>query len=691
MRTLTLLVAALILAAPARAQQQSFDVVVYGGTAGGAAAAIQAARMGKTAAIIEPSRHLGGMTTGGLGATDMGNPAAIGGLSREFYGRIFKHYQDPAAWKQETREQYAKRERYVLADAQFGFEPRVAEKILNDMVREAGVTVVLGQRLDLKNGVTKEGTRVTSIRMESGQTYAAKVFVDGTYEGDLFAKAGVSYLLGREANSQFGETMNGVQVARARSHQFAQNVDPYVRPGDKASGLLPYVHGGDPGRDGEADKRMQAYNFRLCLTDAPDNQVPFAKPEGYDEREYELLLRQYEAGFTGIPWNPRGMPNRKTDTNNNGAFSTDFIGMNNDYPEADWATRDRIVAAHVKYTRGLLWTLANHPRVPEKVRSAVSKWGHAKDEFTDTGNWPHALYVREARRLHGAYVVSEQDCLHRRKCEDPIGLGSYNMDSHNTQRYVTAEGFARNEGDVQVGPRGPYGISYRALTPKAEECTNLLVPVSMSSTHIAFGSIRMEPVFMIMGQACGTAAAMAIDANATVQAVPYPKLRERLLADKAKLEWTGPVRSGDVAVAFVPARSLQGIVLDDAKAKLTGEWHRGSMGGVEDGYQHDQNQEKGGKSARYEIKVPAAGRYEVRLAYTPNPNRATNVPVTVESADGRKTVRVNQRTTPPIDKLFVSLGTYRFAAETPAMVTVSNEGTDGYVIIDAVQWVAAKE
>jgi hypothetical protein len=677
-------------AARGQEQPQSFDVVVYGGTAAGAVAAVQAGRMGKSVALIEPTRHLGGMTTGGLGATDMGNQGAIGGVAREFYGRILKHYEDASAWRQETREAYAKRERYIYKDAQYGFEPKVAERILNDMVKEAKVTVILGQRMVLKDGVTKEGTRIASVRMESGQVYAGKVFVDATYEGDLMAGADVSYMLGREANAQFGETLNGIQAAHAKSHQFAQKVDPYVKPGDKASGLLPNVHdGGTGGRDGEADRRMQAYNYRLCTTDAADNRVPFEKPEGYDEREFELLLRQYEAGFTGAPWGPRGMPNRKTDTNNNGAFSTDYIGMGDAYPEADYAKREQIVAAHVRYTKGLVWTLANHPRVPEKVRASVSRWGWAKDEFVDTGNFPRQLYVREARRMTGAYVMTEADCTHKRTCDDSIGLGSYNMDSHNAQRYVTADGAARNEGDVQVGVGGPYPISYRSLTPKEQECTNLLVPVCMSATHIAYGSIRMEPVYMIMGQACGTAAGLAADAKSSVQAVPYVTLRARLEADKQLVEWTGPVAAGGPA-SHVPAKSFGGIVVDDAKAKLTGEWSRGSMGGIDEGYLHDANDGKGEKSARFEATLPKAGRYEVRLAYTPNPNRATNVPVTVESAEGKREVRVNQRATPPIGKHFVSLGTYAFEADKPAAVTIRNAGTDGHVIIDAVQWVAVK-
>ncbi len=363
----------LLICSFAACAEESFDVVVYGGTSGGVIAAVQAGRMGKSVVLIEPGQHLGGMTTGGLGATDMGNQAAIGGVSREFYGRILKYYEDKSVWKQETPEAYAKREHYIFKDAMFGFEPHVAEKILNDMAAEAKVKVVKGQRLDLKQGGKKERTRIISIKMESGDVYAGKAFIDGTYEGDLLAKVGVSYMLGREANSQFGETLNGVQVAHAKAHQFGPNIDPYVKPGDQSSGLVPNIHAGDPGKDGEADKRMQAYNYRICMTDAPDNRVPFPKPAGYDERDYELLLRAFEAGLGGAPWGPRGMPNRKTDTNNNGAFSTDFIGMNDDYPEADYATRERIIADHIKYTQGFLWTLANHPRVPEKVRASASK------------------------------------------------------------------------------------------------------------------------------------------------------------------------------------------------------------------------------------------------------------------------------------------------------------------------------
>lgn len=672
---------ALILGSTAIGAEQVNDIVVYGGTSGGVIAAVQAGRMGKRVMLIEPSRHLGGMTTGGLGATDTGNQKAIGGVAREFYQRVLRYYQDKSVWKYETPEQYAKRERYYQGDALFGFEPHVAGKIYDQMLGESHVTIVLGERLDLNNGVTRDGAKIMSIRMESGRIFSGKEFIDATYEGDLMARAGVSYTVGREANSQYDESIDGVEARDAKSHQFNFPIDPYVIPGDRTSGLVRLIHTGPPGTDGQADKRVQAYNYRICTTDVPENRLPFPKPEGYDERGFELLFRYYEAGLTGIPWGPRGMPNRKTDTNNSGGFSTDYIGMADAYPEADYVTREKITADHVRYDQGLLWTLANHPRIPAKVREAVSKWGLARDEFADNGNWPYQLYVRESRRMVSDYVVTEHDTKWERKCEDPVGLGSYNMDSHHCQRYVDAAGHARNEGDVQVGVAGPYGISYRSLVPRASECRNLLVPVCMSASHAGCGSVRMEPVYMILGQACGTAAALAIDANANVQKVPYSELRQRLIADKQLVEWTGPVVRRGLAASKLP-----GIVMDDKRAVLTGDWvTRSAAGGIDGSYQHDGNVDKGRKSARFELKIPRDGRYEVRFAYTPNPNRATNVPVTIESADGNKTVSINERIEPPIDKSFVSLGTFNFSAGRPAVIIAKNDGTDGFVTIDAVQ------
>jgi hypothetical protein len=520
------------------AAEKPADVVVYGGTSGGVAAAVQAARMGKSVVLIEPGRHLGGLTSGGLGATDIGNKKAIGGVAREFYQRVYRHYDQPDAWTSETFEQYRKRAKhFVDADTMWGFEPHVAEQIFRQMLAEAGVKPVLGERLDRKAGVRKQAGRIVSIAMQSGRTFGGWMFIDATYEGDLMAAAGVRYTVGREANSQYGETLDGVQTKNAKSHQFEKPVDPYVTPGDPQSGLLPGIHAGEPGDEGIGDRRMQAYNFRMCLTDVPENRRPYPKPAHYDPLRYELLLRHLEAGGRAFLGGPTPMPNRKSDTNNHGAFSTDDIGMNYEYPQADQPMREKVFAEHRDYQLGLMWTLANDSRVPAEIRKQINRWGLARDEFTDSDNWPHQLYVREARRMVADYVMTEQNCRGKRVAEDSVGLAAYTMDSHNVQRYVDPEGHARNEGDVQVGGFPPYPISYRSIVPKPSECTNLLVPVCLSASHISYGSIRMEPVFMVLGQSAATAAAQAIDEDRDVQTIDYPQLRQRLAKDKQILAW----------------------------------------------------------------------------------------------------------------------------------------------------------
>jgi hypothetical protein len=507
-----------------------YDVVVYGGTSGGITAAIQAQGMGGRVVLIEPSAHLGGLTTSGLGFTDTGDKRVIGGLAREFYRQIKQHYDRPEAWKFERPGQYARYRRDD--DAMWTFEPHVAELILKNMLAAAGVPVVTRQRLDGAQGVTRDGQRITAIRMVTGQVYRGRMFIDATYEGDLMAAAGVKYTVGREGNSQYGETLNGVQKAQnLHSHLFEKQVDPFVVPGDRTSGLVACVHGDNPGEDGQGDHRIQAYCFRMCMSNVPEGRVPFPKPDGYDQRRYELLLRNFEAGDLRVPLKPDMLPNGKTDTNNMGAFSTDHIGANYLYPEGSYEQREQIVRDHRDYQQGLMWTLANHPRVPESIRQEMSQWGLAKDEFVDNGNWPYQLYIREARRMVGSYVMTEHDCRRQRVPADSIGMGSYNMDSHNVQRYVTAEGFAANEGDVQVSPGGAYVISYRSIVPQRGDVENLLVPVCLSASHIAYGSIRMEPVFMILGQSAATAAMLANEHRSSVQDVDYSVLRQRLLAD----------------------------------------------------------------------------------------------------------------------------------------------------------------
>jgi hypothetical protein len=523
------------------------DICVYGGTVGGVAAVVQAARMGKMAVLAEAGSHLGGMTSGGLGATDIGNKAAIGGIAREFYHRVAQHYAKDDAWCLEKQEDYFARRagRSTLSDmsapdaTMWTFEPHVAEDILFQMVNEAKVGVYFQQRLA---SVKKEGGRIAEIVMENGKVFRARMFIDATYEGDLMARAGVSYAIGREANSKYNETLDGIRTNTPK-HQFTVSVDPYRRPGDPASGLLPFVQPDDEGPSGEGDRSVQAYNFRLCYTQDPANRLPHGKPPKYDPAKYELLARYLETLVASGKkpqlkefWNPIGMPNGKTDINNNGGFSTDFIGANYAYPDADYPARTKIWQEHKDYTLGFIYFLATSPRVPENMRAEMQTWGPAKDEFLDTDNWPYQLYVREARRLVSDCVMTEHHCRSQAKAEDSVGLAAYTMDSHNCRRIVK-EGHAENEGDVQVGGFPPYPISYRSIIPKAAECENLLVPVCLSATHIAYGSIRMEPVFMILGQSAATAAALAIDAGCTPQELRYEALRERLLADKQILEW----------------------------------------------------------------------------------------------------------------------------------------------------------
>ena len=503
------------------------DLIVYGCTSAGIAAAVEAKRLGHSVIVAGPDEHLGGLTTSGLGWTDSGNKDVIGGFAREFYQRIKAEYDKPESWKFEKPEE--SRHYKPENDAVWVFEPHIAENVFEKIVEENNIEVYRDHWLDREAGVSVKNGRIFSIKMLNGTVFKGKQFIDASYEGDLMAAAGVSYTTGREANSQYGETLNGVNTKHAVYHQFMLPVDPYIIPGDPAGGLLPRIHDGGPGEEGSADHRIQAYCFRMCLTDVPENRVPFPKPEGYDPMQYELLARYLDAGFRQLYNKFDRIPNGKTDTNNSGGFSTDNIGMNYDYPDASYERRAEIIREHEDYQKGLMWFMAYDPRVPEDVKASMSLWGLAKDEFTDNGNWPHQIYVREARRMVSDFVMNENHL--RRIIETPnsIGMGSYTMDSHHVQRYVDENGFARNEGDVQVSPGGPYPISYHAITPKKEEASNLLVPVCLSSSHIAYGSIRMEPVFMILGQSAANAACLAIDGKTPVQEVDAGRLRERLV------------------------------------------------------------------------------------------------------------------------------------------------------------------
>jgi len=522
---------------------QKYDIVIYGGTSAAVTTAVQAKKMGKSVIIVSPDKHLGGMTSGGLGFTDSGNTGSIGGLSREFYHRVYLEYQKEETWKWQKMNEFSNQGQGTRAmrdddQTMWTFEPHVAEKVFDDWIAGLKIPVIREAFLDREKGVKKDGTRIVSIKTLDGITVYGKMFIDVTYEGDLMAAAGVSYHVGRESNATYGETWNGNQFGvKHHGHYFKSHVDPYKTPSDSQSGLLKYIDDSTEGINGEGDNRIQAYCYRMCLTNHPENRVPFTCPDGYHPEDYELLRRVFETGWRETFDKFDAIPNRKTDTNNHGPFSTDFIGMNYDYPEATYERRREIMQEHYNYQMGWFYYIANDPGVPEEVRSRMSEWGLAKDEFADNGHWPHQIYVREARRMLGEYVTTEHECLGNRQPPRPVGMGSYTLDSHNVRRLVTREGFVQNEGDVGVHPGKPYGIDYGSLTPKADECTNLLVPVCLSCTHIAFGSIRMEPVFMLLGQSAATAAALAIDAKTDVQRLDYTLLRKQLIDNGQRLEF----------------------------------------------------------------------------------------------------------------------------------------------------------
>lgn len=500
--------------APSSNEAYKTDLCIYGGSSAGVAAAVQARRMGLTVVLTEFGHKLGGLSSGGLGQTDIGNKAAIGGISREFYQAVGRHYG--------CTEGYG---------TQWTFEPHVADRIFQGWVEQDGITVLYGQRLST---VHKSQRKIKSIVMESGVQIEADMFIDATYEGDLLAAAGVSYHVGREANSVYKETLNGVHFGDPH-HNFKAWVDPFVILGKPDSGLLHGVSDAAPGYQGQRDHCVQAYNFRICLTNDPGNRLPFPEPPNYNPEMFTLLARYIEAGVWDSLRLHSSMPKSKTDLNNFGGVSTDYIGMNYEWAEGSYSKREQIFQNHLTYNLGLLYFLCNDKRVPEAVREETLQWGLPADEYMDFGGWSPQLYIREARRMISDLVMTEDDCRGYRKVSDPVGLAAYRMDSHNSRRIVI-DGRCINEGNVEVPPSGPYPISYQSIIPKGEECLNLLVPVCLSSSHIAYGSIRMEPVFMCLGQSAATAAALAIWHGTSVQDVDYADLRKRLIEDRQVLE-----------------------------------------------------------------------------------------------------------------------------------------------------------
>jgi FAD dependent oxidoreductase len=522
-----LLFAIHLFASPAFAADASptYDLVIYGDSSGAVTAAISAKREGRSVIRLNPTKFAGGMSASGLGATDfLSYRNTFGGIASEFYDNVAKAYG---------------------ATFVRSFEPHVGKQVFEKMIADSAVTVIYNELLDRTpgKGVTMEGQRITAITTLSGKTYRGKMFIDATYVGDLMAAAGVSYTVGREPESQYGEDLAGVRRGdtKPRVHytqkdkdHFIVDVDPYVKPGDPSSGLLPHISKIDGLTNGQGDKKIQAYNYRVCLTTNPDNRIPIEKPAGYRESDHELLLRNFDAGDTRLPAliEPLAGEGKKVDWNNMHAVGSDYTGANWDYPEASYERRIEIEKEHQTYIRGFLWTMANNPRVPETIRQRTATYGLPKDEFTDNGGWPWMIYIREARRMVTDYVTTQLDCEGKRKAPDPIALGSFGMDSHTVQHFVTERGFCISDGVIWRTPPRPYGISYRSIIPKKGECENLFSPICLGASHVAHGSIRMEPVFMALSQSAAIAAGMAIDANLSVQDLPYPALLTKLEAAK---------------------------------------------------------------------------------------------------------------------------------------------------------------
>ena len=648
---------------PSLAQQpakKDYDICIYGGTSSGVIAAYTAAKLGKSVLLIEPGKHLGGMSSGGLGLTDIGNKYAINGLALDFYRRIGRHY--------------GKFEQWV-------FEPHVAENLFLDYIKRAKVEVLYQNRL---TAVTRNGTLISEIILEStnksmpNNKVKAKMFIDCSYEGDLMAKAGVSYTVGREANDLYKETFNGVQFMKG--HQMLDGIDPYKTPGDASSGLLWGINPGVLENDGTGDKKVQAYNFRICLTKNKDNLIPITKPENYQPEKYELLLRQMEKRpwkslQDGFIWS--GMPNGKTDINNRNGFSTDMIGMNWEYPDADYQKRAEIWKAHVDYTKGLLYFVGNDPRVEPHIRAELNQWGYPKDEYTDMGNWSHQLYVREARRMKGALVMTQHHCQGKEIVTDGVGMAAYTMDSHNCDRLVV-NGMVKNEGNVEEGGFGPYPISYRAIVPKESEVSNLLVPVCLSASHIAYGSIRMEPVFMVLGQSSAMAAVQAIDQKLSVQKVDVAQVQALLK--------TNPLADGSSPEILVDNS-------DVLKVERNGDWTIHKYGGYGPDYFIADTVSQYPKSIRYKPEVSKKGKYELYIYYPKLKNAAQSTLVHVYDGSRIKEVLIKDAEVNVVGQTsgeWISLGTYSLDVGRKAYVEILAKGSDGAVVADALLLVPAK-
>ena len=643
----------------AQIQVLQYDVCVYGGTSAGVIAAYSASKMGKAVLLVEPGTHLGGLTSGGLGYTDIGNKYAITGLALDFYRRMGKAY--------------GKFEQWI-------FEPHVAEKIFKDYIKQSHVVVLYQFRVrkaSKDNGLIKEVTMENSVNPSSAtdKVIVAKVFIDCSYEGDLMARAGVSYFVGRESNGDYHETYNGVQLMEG--HQFPHGIDPYKIPGDSTSGLIWGISKAMLRPTGTGDKKVQAYNYRICLTNNPKNMRRIERPQDYDSSRYELILRLFEAQSSKRTLNDYfffgEMPHHKTDINNRGGFSTDVIGMNYDYPDAGYDERRKIVAAHENYTKGLLYFFGHDARVPSELRNEMLQYGYPKDEYVDNDNWSPQLYIRESRRMIGSYVMTQANCEGRETVDDGIGMAAYTMDSHNCERIVV-NGMVQNEGNVEIGGFGPYPISYHAIVPKEQECKNLFVPVCLSATHIAYGSIRMEPVFMELAESAAVAACMAIDQDQVVQRVDAKKVSAYLKAN--------PLLDGKIPEVVVDND-------DNTHVNIVGDWKKTRIGGYGPSF-YVTVPSADERLIEFKPEIKVAGDYSI-YAYLPQVDSATaQIQFIVTIGNTRKNIFIKSddlKVEGQTSGEWVELGQYKLRSGKNCAVTITNRNATGKVVGDAILFV----
>ena len=668
----------LLLARPAQAAEA--DVIVYGATPGGFCAAIAAAREGAKVVLLEPSAHVGGVNTGGLSFSDSNQTvrSTLLGLFEEWHQRVAADY---AARGVKLPYDVAVKDNSVWT-----YEPHVAARVTDAMLKEAGVSVLTKQTLE---GVEKAGTRIVGLRT-SGGTHTAKVFIDATYEGDLMARAGVVWHLGRESRDEYGESFAGRQYPKEK---LAIN-------GLDANGLpLPFITSLRPGDDQAGEETVMVYSFRLCLTKNPANRVPFPEPQTYDPARFELVRRYFlKYPNAPLPWDLYPLPGDKFDANNGigKMFSMGLVGEANGWCASDPAGRAKLWEKHKQYTLEFYKFLTTDPAVPAKIRATMAELGLCRDEFPETQHWSPQLYVREGRRMDGRMILTQNDVLKDAQKEDPIAISSFPIDSHDCRRLALPDGVI-NEGTIfpvrMPGRRHGYAyhIPYRAITPSASECSNLLVPVALSATHVAYSSVRVEPTWMAIGQSAGVAAALAAKEGVTVQALDYGRLRARLLAQNQVLDLPVLPPVGKVARSSGPVsidpKSLPGLILDDAQAELSGDWERSTnfKPHVGTGYLHDEQRSDGKSHAVFRFKGPADGEFVLRMAYSAHETRTTRLPVTIVGGGTEQSVTVDQTQPLPAGEAFREVGRIRLRLGMDYTITVTNQDTKGFVILDAFQ------